>query len=461
MIPAERDTIVATATVPAGAARAAVRLSGPQVQDVLGKLLAGNAPHWRPGPQRYAQLPVAVELHGRTMRVACNLFVWPGQQSYTRQPSAELHAIGSQPLAEALVAACCQAGARLATPGEFTLRAFLAGRIDLVQAEAVLGVIDATTDARLTTALSQLAGGLSASLGQLREGLLQLLAELEAGLDFVDEEDIRFLEPEELQARLTSARSELQALVDQMVDRGERQSLPRVVLTGAPNAGKSSLFNALQSRWGAAAAASAPALVSEELGTTRDSLAVEIEYEGCRFLLVDTAGRDGQQHQGLAEIADDLAHRETLSADLRLLCRPATDRSEAIASLQFEKASSLVVRTKQDLQPTGPTAPGELLTSSQTGDGLEVLLAAIREFLSEANLAGESQTLGATAARCRQSLSGARDSLVRAEEIATTDQHDLVALELRAALDALGEVVGEVVTDDILDRIFGQFCIGK
>jgi len=461
MIPAERDTIVATATAPAGASRGVVRLSGPAVGDVLLALLTADPPRWRPGPWRYPQLSVGVQLHGRALRALCDLFYWPGEQSYTRQPAAELHTIGSPPLIEAIVRAACQAGARLASPGEFTLRAFLAGRIDLVQAEAVLGVIDAPSGPALQGALSQLAGGLSASLFALREELLHLLAELEAGLDFVDEEDIRFVEQDELANRLAAAGRQVQTLIEQTIERGDRTALPKVVLTGPPNVGKSSLFNALCSRWGVVDGATLPALVSDQQGTTRDSLSAQLSYQGCKLLLVDTAGRDGRHSAGIEAIAEGHSQRDSSAADFRLLCQAARGATSSQAGPHDATGDSICVRTKTDILPQYEPHAAEIATSSQTGQGLERLMDAIVSHLTGARLVGESQMLNSTAARCRQSLSQAQASLEQAHQIAATDQHDLVALELRAALEGLGEVTGQVVTDDILDRIFGQFCIGK
>ena len=181
---------------------------------------------------------------GEEMSVPCDLFLWPTDRSYTREPVAELHTIGSPPLLQAALAAVCRAGARLAEPGEFTLRAFLAGRIDLTQAEAVLGVIDAARRNELDAALAQLAGGLARPLHQLRDDLLQLLAELEAGLDFV-EEDIRFISQQEVARTAASGSELLEDVAKQMTSRLHGESFPQVALVGPPNAGKSSLFNAM------------------------------------------------------------------------------------------------------------------------------------------------------------------------------------------------------------------------
>ena len=205
------DTIAAIATAPGGGARAIVRISGPNVAEILAGCFR---PHGEP-ILASARLPRVVPGEvllpgGPVQELPADLYFWPTCRSYTRAPLAELHTLGSPPLVAALLAAVCAAGARLAEPGEFTLRAFLAGRIDLVQAEAVLGVIDARNQRELSDALARLAGGLSAPLMELRETLLELLAHVEAGLDFV-EDDIQFVAASEIQRQLDDAIATVQA----------------------------------------------------------------------------------------------------------------------------------------------------------------------------------------------------------------------------------------------------------
>ena len=218
MTPDTRDTIAAIATAHGGAPRGVVRIAGPKalslVSDLIGESVQLKTPRLVEGKS------LTVSLGGATRCVACDLFVWPDERSYTRQPAIEIHTLGSPPLLEAILAACLASGARLAEPGEFTLRAFLAGRIDLLQAEAVLAVIDARQTSTLKPALAQLAGGLSGPLHRLRDDLLDLLADLEAGLDFVEEEDVRFIEPEELLRRVQAATTIVTEAERQTVERG-------------------------------------------------------------------------------------------------------------------------------------------------------------------------------------------------------------------------------------------------
>src|SRR4051794_6913780 len=266
------DTICAIATAPGSVARGIVRISGPAAIDIAGRLIEPTTRVQVKEIGRPTALPCHIQfaLGGRASAVPCDLFAWPCNRSYTREPVVELHTIGSRPILEAVQNAVCHAGARLAETGEFTLRAFLAGRLDLTQAEAVLGVIDATAETDLSAALDQLAGGLARPLHQLREDLLQLLAELEAGLDFV-EEDIEFVSSAEVVNRLRSADDLLETVEQQLSARHTTSCATQIALIGPPNAGKSSLFNALVQRFGTRKAdsndPSYSALVSPVSGT--------------------------------------------------------------------------------------------------------------------------------------------------------------------------------------------------
>ena len=344
-----------------------------------------------------------------------------------------------------MLARLCEHGARIARPGEFTLRAFLAGRIDLTQAEAVLGVIDAQGERELSVALSQLAGGLAGPLNELRNRLLDLLAHLEAGLDFV-EEDIEFITRDELLRQLDDAARQVEALAQQMQCRGISRALPRVVLTGPPNAGKSSLFNAL--------CGSDSAIVSHVAGTTRDYVSRQVRCGSMDIELIDTAGIDAAGAVGIVDsAAQDVAHEQTRQAALVVECREAPQPAPA------SQPSSIRVITKCDLDTGIHAAKGALLTSSRTGQGIEELKRAIEAAL--AREAGDTSVVAGTAARCGESLARAAEALHRARFAASTLGEEFVAAEVRDALDCLGRVVGAVYTDDILDRIFSRFCIGK
>jgi tRNA modification GTPase len=455
-----RDTIAAIGTAPGGAARGMIRISGPQTVACVEHCFKPTDASQQLTAISSAQVIAGqLELGEQGATLPCELLLWPNEQSFTRQPSAELHTIGSPPLLEAALQTVCHHGARVAEPGEFTLRAFLAGRLDLTQAEAVLGVIDATDSTSFDTALSQLAGGLSQPLAQLREQLLALLAHLEAGLDFV-EEDITFISADEIRRQLSSAGKIITDSLEQLANRSEPQILAKVVLVGAPNAGKSSLFNVLLERFGISETANA-AIVSPQAGTTRDYLSGTLEVNGSRFQLVDTAGVEAApEASSIAGFAQQMTGGQQRQAQCKIHCVEATDSSsiESLLTANRDQAT-LRVLTKSDMLPK-PLGTGSVLPcSSLTGEGITELASAIVTALDNSLTSG---AVASTAARCVDSLRRAEESIRSSLVLVVSGGGDeLIAAEIRTALNELGRVVGAVYTDDVLDRIFSQFCIGK
>jgi len=482
------DTIVAISSPPGGAARGIVRLSGPQTLCCAEAIFRPDGPakpnrpgtvpifaqrKWDCPPAMVAPkvLPGSIRLPQITSSLPCDLYLWPNRRSYTGQVVAEIHTLGSPPLLEAVLGALCAAGARLAEPGEFTLRAFLAGQIDLTQAEAVLGVIDAADGQQLQVALSQLAGGLAAPLQRLRDMLLELLAHLEAGFDFADE-DLTFITPAQLREKLGGAEQAVARLAAQMASRQERPQQTRVVLVGRHNAGKSSLFNAM--------ARSAGAIVSEHPGTTRDYLTAELDFGGVKCQLVDTAGMAPRFAEppvaedaggGVEETARALSAEQDRRAGVRILCIDSTEPPDDVPEEgpPDDGAIRIVVLTKIDAcGETGPArgrlpadTHGILRTSSVTGQGIDALREAIRSAVLDWQ-AGGATAVAATAVRCRESLRLADEGLRRARQLVEDGRgEELLAAEVRAALHELGKVAGAVYTEDLLDRIFSRFCIGK
>ncbi len=338
-----------------------------------------------------------------------------------------------------------------------------------MQAEAVLGVIDATDRRQLDVALTQLAGGLSRPLLLLRDELLNLLADLEAGLDFV-EDDIRFIAPDELAHRLEQSAQQLDQLSHQLNARSTGNSLPQVVLVGRPNVGKSSLFNALKRQ--------SAAIVSAVSGTTRDYLTTQIDVGGLPVELIDTAGltidveiedtnRPFQSREAATTAAqiESKAHSASVQqheqADLRLFCLDSTRAMTQWETQATAGINTIVVLTKCD-EKQHPAMRNDraIRTSSQTGLGLEPLRLAIREAtMSRSDDAGAVAT---TSIRVGENLSLAHASIARAIQLSAEKQgEELVAAELRVALTELGQIVGAIYTDDLLDRIFSRFCIGK
>jgi tRNA modification GTPase len=449
------DTIAAIASAPGGAMRGVLRVSGPEAVRCVARCLSSEDGRALTAVRRPCVVAGQLLLGDPLGAVPCAFYVWPGRQSYTRQPSVEMHTFGSPPVLDAALRAVCAAGARLAQPGEFTLRAFLAGRLDLTQAEAVLGVIDARSRRELDAALIQLAGGLTTPLQALRGQLLDLLAHLEAGLDFV-EEDIEFLSAAELAARLQAAAAQVAGLTAQMTSRTTAASEFRVVLYGWPNVGKSSLLNALVGE--------ATALVSDIAGTTRDYVTRHARWHGFDWVLVDTAGVITEADEGLAAAAQALSAGQARQAQLRLFCVDATRPLNAREREELDRPTEpgrLVVLTKVDAASAPDLRVPAIATSSRTGAGLPELRAAMAAQMS-AVLPPESSVVAGTAVRCRESLRCAAESLERAQEVAGRGSgEELVAAEVRVALDELGKVVGAVCTDDLLGRIFSRFCIGK
>jgi tRNA modification GTPase len=434
------DTIVALASAPGPGARAIVRLSGPRSAALAAALFQVDPPATR------SLLQGGVHLDGAVAPLPADLYLWPAPLSYTGEEMAEIHILSCPPLVEQLVAQLLRGGARAAKPGEFTLRAFLSGKLDLTRAEAVLAVIEAGDRDELKEALAQLAGGVARPMQTLREDLLNLLADVEAGLDFADE-DIRFVDQQEMLFRLGAALAHVTLLGRQLEGRGLAGRPFRAVLAGRPNAGKSSLFNVLTG---------GAALVSPTPGTTRDYLVGRLDLDGVVVELVDTAGVRSAL-DGIEEQAQALGREQAERADLVLLCLPADAKrnAEEDALLRQLSPPALGVATRCDLA----AAPAGLLpTSAVTRRGL----GALRTAIAERARARKEPALAPSLSRCRHHVEACLACLRRAHAIVLEDDPpELLALELRGALEQLGEMAGAVYSDDLLDRIFSRFCIGK
>ncbi len=455
------ETIAAPASARGAARRAIIRLSGPNTLGVLSSLFTPDdgIVLSRVGSAR--RLPGRIAPSGFGVDLEASVYLWPTARSYTGQTMAEIHLIGSQPVVDACLESLYAAGARPALAGEFTFRAFLAGRIDLIQAEAVLGTIHAEDSTSLQRALNQLAGGLSRRLMDFRDQLLGDLADLEAGLDFV-EEDIDFLSRDDLCRRLSDAIDCLNSLVEQSDSRMESTERPHVVLAGPPNAGKSTLFNRLAGR---------PAAIESPVrGTTRDALTATVNWDGYAIDFFDTAGldeADGELERSIQKQSQTaLARADLLLWCWSLDCAANETMPEQFAS-SFLRSDTPVIPlvTKADLlADSGQSSllpPDALRVSARTGQGIERLRQTIVSRLTSGH-ASAGEMIGSTAARCRESLRQTRDALARALAAARSESgEELIAMDLREGLDHLGEMVGAVYTDDLLDRIFSQFCIGK
>ena len=448
------QTIVAIASPTSPAPRGIVRMSGNDAVKVLARIGVPVAGRTRP-----ERINAFIDLGDPIGLIPVDAMVWPTKRSYTGQPSVELHTIGSLPLLSRLIEMAIGAGARAARPGEFTMRAFLAGRLDLTQAEAVLGVIDAEGRGALDHALRQLSGNLSRPLEEIRSTLLDLLADVEAGLDFVDE-DIEFVSDETLIKRLLEIGETLEQTSRIMQQRSGGSARFTIALRGEPNAGKSRLMNRLTD--------SETAIVADVAGTTRDIVIVDSIVGGQSVRWIDTAGIESVDDE-ISRRSQDQATRTALEADLRIWCVEAgrSDFQEAMLRLQREAeargrtgVTDRFVVTKSDLVVHEGIDPW-VSCSALSGEGIDSLLAGIIQVI-ESSDAEETGSVVGTAARCGQSLGRASEAITAAVELTRSFRgHEFVSAEMRSAAQCLGEVTGAVYTDDILDRVFGRFCIGK
>ena len=449
------DTIVAPATAPGRGGIGVVRLSGPGVPVIASALLGGRLPE----PRR-ATLATFRDGAGEAIDSGLALY-FPAPHSYTGEAVLELHGHGGPAVLASLVARAIELGARRAEPGEFTRRAYLNDKLDLAQAEAVADLIDAGSQAAARAALRSLQGAFSAEVHGLVEGLIELRVWVEAAIDF-PEEDIDFLADPALAARVEALRARFDA-VTQAARQGRvlRDGLT-VVIAGRPNAGKSSLLNAL--------AGHEAAIVTDLPGTTRDVVREQLDLDGLPLQVLDTAGlrvagegpADVVEAEGIRRTRAEIARADRVLFVVDAATDPAaTAYTDERATLP-EGVPVTLVFNKVDL-PTAlevvvPGVDAQLRLSARTGEGL----AALRAHLQAA--IGYSPTdTGAVSARARhlEALTRARATLEAACTLLAQRRGELVAEELRLAQRALGEITGEFTSDDLLGRIFGSFCIGK
>jgi tRNA modification GTPase len=433
-----RETIAAVATPAGRGGIGIVRVSGPAVRQIA-ELVVGSVPR-----ERHAMLARFMDAHGETIDQGIALF-FPAPHSYTGEDVMELQGHGGPVVMQALLAACVDAGARLAEPGEFTRRAFLEGRLDLAQAEAVADLIDAATREAARSAMRSLSGEFSAAISAIASQLVELRALTEAQLDF-PEEEIDSLHRDAALQRLSRVR----AALEDLLQRSERGSLLRTgvhaVLAGRPNVGKSSLLNRL--------AGEERAIVTPLPGTTRDALREPVQIEGMPLVIVDTAGlRDASDEIERLGIAR--TERELEQADVIVLVHEA-GVSDHIEHAITSDVPRIEVYNKIDLRPGFVPPSGAVGVSARTGEGLAALQAAILRAAGWSS-AGESVFLARE--RHLRALGEARADLANAAS--ELGRWELFAEELRLAHDALAGITGAFTADDLLGEIFGRFCIGK
>lgn len=447
------DPIAALATPPGRSALAVVRLSGRGAFEVAARVI----PTFAATPPRTATLAAFVDADA--MVVDRGLYtVFPAPHSYTGEDLVEFSCHGGLIVPGRLLAALLAAGARAALPGEFTRRAVTNGRMDLLQAEAVGDLIDATAPAQARAALHQLDGGLSRRLAELRNALLDTEALLGYDIDFPGEDDGP-VPAERIAARLTELREQVTRLLA-TAPAGERlRAGALVVLAGPPNVGKSSLFNALLG--------SDRAIVTAAPGTTRDAIEAHTEFLGWPIRLVDTAGlRDGEDEA--ERLGVGFSRRYVEAAEVVVACQARGDGETGGQGFWWQGLESLAARvvqvqTKSDLLDSqSPCLPGAPLpTSSLTGEGLAELKEAVVRvaFGGAASLADLEP--GLTRERHRIALARARDTLQQALPQLEGGEPVLAAHHLREAARALEELIGVVDVEEVLGRVFAGFCVGK
>jgi tRNA modification GTPase len=457
--PLDNDTIVAISTPPGRGGIGIVRLSGPSARTIAEPLLKLRHP-LAPAQARFAEV---IDKAGNTGESPAQVLdeavvtFFAAPNSYTSEDIVEIAAHGSPVLLDHILRQCLSAGARLAEPGEFTQRAFLSGRLDLTQAEAVHDLIQASTLHQARIAAQQLGGSLSRQITPIKRQLIDLIAALEAGIDFA-EDDIDLLPNNEITAQIQAIQAPLAAL-EQTFSYGRivRDGFT-LAIVGRPNAGKSSIFNRLIQR--------DRAIVTATPGTTRDPITERVSINGIPVELIDTAGLrdsiDEAESLGIAKSREAMAE-----ADIVLLVLDATipfhEEDEAtIASLTTRPL--LIAINKHDLAPNpslaNKTAHTTIETSALTGTGIAELRHAILSLITVGNPNSETALL--TNIRQQQAVAVSLTALTQAQHaIAGTIPHEVLLLDLYEALQALDSLTGVTTNDDIINLIFSKFCIGK
>jgi tRNA modification GTPase len=455
------DTIVAPATASGQGAVAIVRLSGPCAFSILHRL-------WRPlsgkglRPRRLllgeVRNPASGAVIDRAMAV-----VMPAPKSFTGEDIAEIHCHGGTFIVRQIVAAALDAGARMAAPGEFSRRAFLNGRLDLAEAEAIADLVAAQSESALALALSQLNGTLSRKVRALREQVIAIRAALEAHIDFADE-DIALPDTNEIDARCAQLFADLKSLYDSFARGRLLRAGAKAAIIGKPNVGKSSLLNLLLGV--------DRAIVTPIAGTTRDIIEDTVKLDAYSLTLQDGAGIR-ETAEVVEQIGVERARTAAAEADLLLVVfdasRPLTDDDRGVITLCLGRPAVAVLNKidlppqvgAQELQRSGLTTP-VVAVSALRGDGLDELRAELIKMVKAISGETHSESVAVSRQRHRAALGEALAALDCARcGLASRMPPEIVAEDISAVGQALAKITGEVTSEDVLDAIFSEFCIGK
>lgn len=438
------DTFVAVSSAPGQSLRGLIRLSGPDSWAMAQAMGAAIDK-----PRRLT--PTIIRYDAR--RLPCLVLAFRGPASYTGQDLVEVQVPGNPALLDQLVYQFVQQGARLADPGEFTFTAYLAGKLDLTQAEGIAATIHATSQAQLQAASLLRQGNLGSFSHSLVQALATALALVEAGIDFTDQEDVVAITPAQLHQRLFEIHTQLSDLVSNARSWGALEALPRVVLVGPPSAGKSTLFNVLLG--------TQRAVTHEQAGTTRDILAEPLilqRSDGSRVevMLMDIAG------------LEDAASR--LDSDIQQAARQCIEQADLIIALDTTMTGNNVIQVQPKMDKPNvhqPKEPRILPISATTGMGIDQLKRAILAKLGDRGVSIQAEKLALQPRHeiaLKRAISAMVDTLVQVtpqREQHALDDLELIAGTLRYALDELASLGGEMTPDEIIGRVFATFCVGK
>ncbi len=468
MSPEIQDTIVAVSSPSGRSLQAIIKISGPEAIPCMKDFFIPTAHIDLEVVPTYTSIAGNIHIVEEGINIPAVLYIMKQPYSYTKEDVVEIHTLGSPMVLEMLLSSILSKGIqvkrniRLSQSGEFTKRAFLHGRIDLTQAEATMRIIRAQTDGELKVAVAQLTGSVSQQIKRIQDDAVSLCSYIEAAIDFSDQ-DIELISAREIMNRLEVIKKNISQLLIQPETGKVSQEGIDTVLYGKPNVGKSSLINALLGK--------KRTLVSEIPGTTRDVIADILEIRGIRFKLMDTAGMDDSEEVVLSEAMEKTRSTLKKAQVILLVFDGNFNIDEQLRAMKLDDltGNAIIVINKCDLLKSSsfPELPAELKkyplvhTSALTGEGLERLKGTLVESVlgGRVNLSGSAPIFNV---RQREALQRSLQSIQQTmESVSNNESYEFVALDLRTAIDVLGEIVGEVTTEDILSKIFSEFCIGK